>query len=154
MNNRFIDAFRSIQELFQELAAEGKITPEQAAQFDQAQKEIVNYHSWIQGQLEGKTRIELPWKEQAFTEAWKLWTDYKKQQFNYTYKAIGEQGALKDLADLSGGDMSKAIAVIHQSIKKGWKGFFPLQEGNSQSKPAASRQTDYKQNLISRLGGI
>ena len=35
---------------------------------------------------------------------------------------------LKDLADLSGGDMKTAIAIIHQSIKKGWRGFFTLRK--------------------------
>ena len=131
MQKKFVIAFEQIQELFHQLFDDGKVSPEQSELFDYAQKDIINYYNWVQNQLDGNIKVELPWPEPEFTEAWKLWCDFKKQQFNFTYKVIGEQGALKDLADLSNGNMQMGIAIIHQSIKKGWRGFFTLKTENT-----------------------
>ena len=153
MQKQFIRAFGQIQELFQQLSDAGHVSQEQAELFDQNQKVVVNYHSWVKQQLEGSIKVELPWTEPEFEEAWKLWRDFKKQQFNFTYKPIGEQGALKDLADLSNGNVQTAIAIIHQSIKKGWRGLFALREDKALKKQISdTRNTDYKQQLLNRMG--
>lgn len=150
MISDYTKAVGQLQELFQELADQGKISPEQAEQFDHSQKVLINFHAWVQNQLDGNIKVELPWDDPRFTEVWKLWKDFKKQQFNFAYKAIGEQGALKDLADLSHGDMGVAIQIIYQSIKKGWKGFFAIRSipGNE---PVGNRNMDYKQQLLNRM---
>ena len=150
---QYVKAVGQLQELFQELAEEGKITDPQAGRYNQSQKILINFHSWVRSQLEGKIKVELPWEDIRFAETWKLWTNFKKEQFQFEYKQIGEQGALKDLVDLSGGDMEKAIEIIHQSIKKGWKGFFELKIQNAITKKLVDKcQTDYKQQLMNRLG--
>ena len=150
---QYVKAVGQLQELFQELAEEGKITEGQAGRYDQSQKILVSFHSWIRNQLDGNIKVELPWEDDRFTQAWKLWTNFKKEQFQFAYKQIGEQGALKDLVDLSGGNMEKAIEIIHQSIKKGWKGFFDLKDQKAITKKLVDqRQTDYKQQLMNRLG--
>lgn len=154
MQQQFIKSFGAIQKLFHQLQAEGKITPEQAQLFNDSQKSIVNFHSWVKNQLSGNIKVELPWSKKEFVEAWKLWRQFKKQQFKFTYQPIGEQGALKDLADLSGGEMNTAIAIIHQSIKKGWRGFFELKQQKTITKQLVeSQNTDYKQQLLNRLNG-
>jgi len=150
MVKEYIKAVGQLQELFQELADEDKITIDQAERFDQSQKVLINFHSWIKDQLEGNIKVELPWEDPRFTEAWKLWKEFKKQQFSFTYKPIGEQGALKDLADLSCNNMDMAIQIIHQSIKKGWKGLFGLQKTTTKN-IVDSRQIDYKQQLLNRM---
>lgn len=150
---QYVKAVGQIQQLFQEMAAEGKITDRQAGRFDHSQKILVNFHSWLRNELDGNVKVELPWDDDRFAEVWKLWTNFKKEQFQFAYKQIGEQGALKDLVDLSGGDMGKAIEIIHQSIKKGWKGFFELKTQNTITKKLVDqRQNDYKQQLMNRLG--
>ena len=150
---QYVKAVGQLQELFQELAAEGKISPRQAGRFDHSQKILVNFHSWLRSQLDGNTKVELPWEDDRFVEAWTLWTNFKKEQFQFSYKPISEQGALKDLTDLSEGNMEKAIEIIHQSIKKGWKGFFELKVQNAITKKLVDqRQIDYKQQLMNRLG--
>ena len=153
MHSKFVKAFGQIQELFQQLQSEGKISDEQAELFDGSQKDIINYHTWIKKQLEGNIKVELPWDDPEFEKAWKLWRDFKKQQFKFTYKPIGEQGALKDLSDLSSGNMKTAIAIIYQSIKKGWRGFFPLRQNIITKKVVEQQNVDYKQQLLNRLGG-
>ena len=153
MISQYVKAVGQLQELFQELVNEGKISDRQAGRFDHCQKILVNFHSWIKNELDGNLKIELPWEDEIFAEAWKLWTNFKREQFQFAYKQIGEQGALKDLVDLSGGDMEKAIEIIHQSIKKGWKGFFDLKDQKAITKNLVDRrQTDYKQQLMNRLG--
>ncbi|MBV5313676.1 MAG: hypothetical protein JZU47_10295 [Prolixibacteraceae bacterium] len=153
MISEYVKAVGQLQELFQVLADEGKITESQANSYNQYQKVLINFHSWVRNQTEGDLKVELPWNEPQFSQCWKLWMDYKKQQFQFTYKLIGEQGALKDLVELSGGNMEKAIAIVHQSIRKGWKSFYELQEQNSITKNLVDkRQVDYKNHLMNRLG--
>lgn len=124
----YTKAVGQLQELFQELADEGKISIDQAGRFDQSQKVLINFHSWIQNQLEGNIKVDLPFPDEQFAEKWKLWKDFKKQQFNFTYKPIGEEAAIKNLFDLSSGKVQEAIAIIQQSIDHGWAGFYPLKE--------------------------
>jgi hypothetical protein len=140
-----------LQELFQELSDEGKITPDQAERFDASQKVLVNFHEWTRNQLEGNFKVELPWEDPKFTEAWKLWTAYKKQQFNFRYKPIGEQSALQHLAELSGGFMDTAIAILKQSRDNGWAGLFELKQPKPAKANNEPRNVDYKQNLFNRL---
>lgn len=153
MISQYAIAVNQLQKLFEELANEGKITANQATSYNQSQKVLVNFNTWVRKQLDVNAQVELPWKDQKFTEAWRLWTNFKKEQFQFSYKQISEQGALKDLTELSAGDMDKAIAIIHQSIKKGWKGFFELKSQDTITKKLVDqRQSDYKQQLMNRLG--
>lgn len=62
-----------------------------------------------------------------FLPVWELWKEYKSEQWKFKYKSvITEQGAVSDLVKLSDGDEDTAIAIINQSINRGWKGFFKL----------------------------
>lgn len=78
-----------------------------------------------------------------FMPHWELWRAFKKEQFKFTYKPIGEQMAIDGLFEMAGGNEAMAFAIIKQSIKQGWKGFFDLKtesngkvnQGNTQ-KPA------------------
>jgi len=149
MRKKFIKAFGQVQELFQELVDQGKISPDQANRFNNAQREIVKFDNWMVSQQEAKLNIALPWEDEKFKETWILWRNFKKEQFKFTYKPIGEQGALKDLADLSGGDMNIAIQIIHQSIKKGWKGFFALKENKKEVEQ--QNLNSHKSSLYTRL---
>lgn len=153
MISQYVKAVGQLQELFQQLADSGKIDDHQACQYDDSQKVLINFHSWVRNQLSGNSKVEMPWEDPRFAEAWKLWTNFKKEQFQFAYKQIGEQGALKDLVDLSGGEMEKAIEIIHQSIRKGWKSFYVLQEQKAITKKLVHEQNDdYKQQLMNRLG--
>ncbi len=76
---------------------------------------------------EKKEEINFPWDDERFIQVWNFWKEYKKQQHRFTYKQIGEQGALNDLYEISKGKIETAMLIIKQSIQKGWKGFFELQ---------------------------
>lgn len=152
MNSKFVKAFGSIQDLFQQLNNNGKVSPKQAELFDEAQKDIINYHSWVKNQLDGNIKAVLPWDAPEFIEAWKLWKNFKKEK-GFTYKPIGEQSALSHLQELSKGDMNTAIEILKRSRGNGWSGMFPLPAKSSTKRLVQNQNDDYKQQLISRLGG-
>ena len=71
--------------------------------------------------------ITFPFDSEIFKKYWSLWLDFKKEQFNFTYKSnISIQAALNELVKLSNGQEQTAIKIIEQSIAKGWQGFFQL----------------------------
>lgn len=47
---------------------------------------------------------------------------------------LGWKGFLKNLAEYSGNDPEKAVAVIRQSIGNEWQGIFPLKDSSAGSK--------------------
>lgn len=61
-----------------------------------------------------------------FLEVWEGWKAFKKQQFRFTYKPIGEQDAIDHLYELSGGNEKMAALIIKQSRVNGWRGLFDL----------------------------
>jgi len=77
-------------------------------------------------------KIIYPWNEDEFLQVWEFWKRFKKEQFAFTYKPIGEQGALGKLSELSDGKVETAMLIIKQSIQNGWKGLFELKGDKSQ----------------------
>lgn len=76
-----------------------------------------------------KQKVVLPWESATFLIAWKQWKEYKQAEHNFKYKSpISEQGALKELSELSEGFEENAIKIISKSISKSWKGFFKLKD--------------------------
>lgn len=73
------------------------------------------------------TNLKNPFSEN-FTPRWERWKAFKKEQFRFTYKPIGEQGALDKLYRLSSGDEGIAHQIIEEAIANGWKGFFELKQ--------------------------
>jgi hypothetical protein len=71
--------------------------------------------------------IIYPFDSDEFKKYWSLWVEFKKEQFNFTYKSnISIQATLNDLVKLSNGKEDIAIKIIEQSITKGWQGLFNL----------------------------
>lgn len=67
-------------------------------------------------------------------------------------KPLTEKAAelnLKDLQQLSGGDEKMMVAIISQSIKRGWQGFYALKEAQ-----AAPRRNDSMEDLINELSKL
>ncbi len=85
--------------------------------------------------------IQFPWPGEKFLEAWTLWKKFKKEQFRFSYKKIAEQAALKELTELSLGSEDVAIAIINQSISKGWQGLFELKLQTTQNGNRKTQRT-------------
>jgi len=76
--------------------------------------------------------ITFPFDSDVFKKYWSLWVEFKKEQFNFTYKSnISIQATLNELVKLSNGQEQIAIKIIEQSIAKGWQGLFQLKTENN-----------------------
>lgn len=90
--------------------------------------------------------IMFPFDSDEFKKYWSLWVDFKKEQFNFTYKSsISLQAALNELTKLAEGREDLAIKIIMQSINNSWKGLFKLKtenNGNTNYSKQAAKVTD------------
>jgi len=69
-------------------------------------------------------------------EKWKVlikkWLDYKKSQFNFSYKATNTLEVFyNSLLKKSNNDYQKAIEIIENSIASGYQGIFKLKENKN-----------------------
>lgn len=77
-----------------------------------------------------------------FKNYWLQWKTYKDGEFKFKYKTIqSEQSAINELVSLSKGVKENAIAIINQSMAKGWKGFFELKNFNNGTNTTANKST-------------
>lgn len=80
-----------------------------------------------------------PFSEE-FMVAWEFWKKFKKEQFYFSYKPIGEQAAIDDLFEISGGNEQEAKLIIKNAIVKGWRGLFPIKHNTNGQQPATNEQ--------------
>ncbi|VDH16730.1 Uncharacterised protein [Algoriella xinjiangensis] len=89
-----------------------------------------------------KEKAEMPFPSKEFDAQWTLWKMYRKKNHKFQFVNIAsEQRELSKLKNESGNDEKTAIAMITQSIDKGWKGFFPLK--NKTEKLQTSSQGEF-----------
>lgn len=87
--------------------------------------------------------VILPWDTQNFKAQWSHWKIFKSKEFGFKYKSIqSEQAALTELSNKANGDEKTAIAIIHQSMANGWKGFFQLKNNNNGNRNNNQPRTD------------
>ena len=79
-----------------------------------------------------------------FLNDWKIWIDFKKTNFKFTYKTIeSEQIAFNRLYKISNENQSTAREIINVSIANGYKGLFELKT-NQNAKPTNQQlQNEY-----------
>ena len=99
--------------------------------------------SKVKEKKEKETKVNMPFDGDEFLQVWEFWKKFKKEQFAFTYKPIGEQGALSSLYEKSGGKVETAMLIIKQSIQNGWKGFFELK--------GAAKSEEYDREEVYRL---
>ena len=95
--------------------------------------------------------VVYPFHTERFSDAWNFWLKFKKDSFRFTYKTpISEQTALKQLFEISNGKEETALSIIENSVANGYKGLFPLKNGNN-GNGNSGISTDYVQKLKERL---
>jgi len=67
-----------------------------------------------------------PFNSDNFLQVWEYWKAYKKEQFKFTYKPMGEQAALKALGEDSGYNEELAVQMINRAMANGYRGIFPI----------------------------
>lgn len=104
-----------------------------------------------------KPTVVLPYPSAEFARQWQLWKTYRHNEHSQNYQsAESEQAALVQLNNLAQGKQTTAIAILHQSISKGWKGLFEIKpQGNAGKKPASKSKVkysdDFKRKIAQRL---
>lgn len=74
-----------------------------------------------------KEGIIFPFHSDKFKNLWKVWKEYKSEEFNFKYKSSqSEQAALMQLFNKSDQNEELANLIIFNAIAGGWKGFFAL----------------------------
>lgn len=73
-----------------------------------------------------REEVILPFEENEFREVWELWLQERRDRRLKAFTPRGEQAALHDLYQMSNQNHETAIAIIKQSISKGWQGLFPI----------------------------
>ena len=98
---------------------------------------------------EGKSEIAkneepelvFPFETKNFKAQWDHWKVFKKKEFRFNYKSLqSEQAALTELANKSNGDEKTAIAIMHQSMANGWKGFFEIKKNKNETVTKTNKQ--------------
>lgn len=89
-----------------------------------------------------------PFSEE-FLIAWNYWKAFKKEQFRFVYKPMGEQAAIDDLFEISKGDEQTAKLIIKQSLVKGWRGLFEI-KNTGNGKPDTESRKDLVDVLSTR----
>ena len=104
-----------------------------------------------------KPKIVYPFDTETFSEQWAIWKDYKANEHGFKYKtAVSEQAALSSLGTLSKYDEATAIAIMHQSMANGWKGFFEENTTHGSTKqPSGKGESSYsdafKRKIVGRV---
>ena len=108
-----------------------------------------------------KTVLVYPFESDSFLTQWNLWKDYKNKEFRFNFKSIqSEQAALTELSNKAKQSEDIAIAIIHQSMANGWKGFFELKtdfdNGKQKSTTSTGKKTvsysdDFQQKIAGKL---
>ena len=88
-----------------------------------------------------KKEIEYPFPTKEFKAGWDLWKAYRKKKDKFQYfDEVSEKKALTELFNLSKQNQATSLAIIRQSIDKGWKGFFELKNTtNGNNEPNSNR---------------
>ena len=71
--------------------------------------------------------INYPYRGEEFLKKWNDWKAHRRAFDKFKYTPQSEKAALTKLKKLAKSE-ARAIAIIDQSIEKGWKGFFPLKQ--------------------------
>lgn len=99
--------------------------------------------------------VIMPFETETFKAQWQVWKVFRKKEHRFEYKTtISEQAALKELSEFAEGNEKTAIAIIHQSIAKGWKGFFELKNqphGTGQQQNTGNSKTKYSADFLSKI---
>ncbi len=95
--------------------------------------------------------LKFPFTTKEFMDIWELWKEYRKEHKKPDYKVIGEQGALAEVSNKANGNEEIAIKIIHQSINKGWTGFYELKTDNKSNESHKEKTANAVSEALSDL---
>ena len=72
----------------------------------------------------------------CFSDLWNEWLDYKDEIKKQYKTQRGAKSSFTQLKNLSGGDYFKAKAILEQSYRKSWDGFYDIKDWDSNNSPS------------------
>ena len=119
---------------------------------DLIEDDLVNPEIEQRKKVAQKKEIEYPFPTKEFKAGWDLWKAYRKKKDKFQYfDEVSEKKALSELFNLSKMNESTALAIIRQSIDKGWKGFFELK--NTTNGTTNNSNIGFSSNGNSKVSG-
>lgn len=76
----------------------------------------------------------------CFSDLWNEWLDYKDEIKKQYKTQRGAKSSFTQLKNLSGGDYFKAKAILEQSYRKSWDGFYDIKDWDSNNYPSLFSQ--------------
>jgi len=111
---------------------------------------IINKNE-IKGGMGENKNIIYPFASENFKIQWSIWKDYKSKEFKFNFKTLqSEQAQLTALNNLSNQNELTAIAIMHQSMANGWKGFFELKNSDNGKSTSKDIAKQYSDDFVSR----
>ncbi len=91
--------------------------------------------------------LKLPFDTPAFREVWVDYRTYREEQkMPRLTGGMQEAEALRQLANLARGSEAHALAIVKQTIGKGWKDFYKLDEQRQQPAHNVNQHAVYPRN--------
>ena len=119
---------------------------------DLIEDDLVNPEIEQRKKVAQKKEIEYPFPTKEFKAGWDLWKAYRKKKDKFQYfDEESEQKALTELFNLSKQNQATSLAIIRQSIDKGWKGFFELK--NTTNGTTNNSNIGFSSNGNSKVSG-
>lgn len=128
LTNRRVAAHRKNETQKVTLAALQKALPEEEEEEELKDKIPPNPPRWRE------PKKSYPYPEQLNAEAWDEWKAYRSEMRFKAYAPTerSEGAAITELINLSGGNHTRQMQIVKQSMAKGWKGLFELKGGSGQ----------------------
>ncbi|EPJ7225824.1 DNA replication domain protein [Klebsiella variicola] len=130
LTNRRVAAHRKNETQKVTLAALQKSLPEEEEEEEEEVKDKIPPNP-PRGREQKKS---YPYPEQLNAEAWDEWKAYRSEMRFKAYAPTerSEGAAITELINLSGGNHTRQMQIVKQSMAKGWKGLFELKGGSGQ----------------------
>lgn len=98
--------------------------------------------------------VQLPWNDDQFIEKWSEWLQFRSERRLARYVPTGLKRTFSMLIRDSNNNVQTAIAMIDQSLEKGWQGIFPLkQQNNGQNNKGSFGEKSIPQTVNQRPFG-
>ncbi|HBR8048123.1 DNA replication domain protein [Klebsiella pneumoniae] len=130
LTNRRVAAHRKNETQKVTLAALQKALPEEEEEEEEEVKDKIPPNP-PRGR---EAKKSYPYPEQLNAEAWDEWKAYRSEMRFKAYAPTerSEGAAITELINLSGGNHTRQMQIVKQSMAKGWKGLFELKGGSGQ----------------------
>ncbi len=130
LTNRRVAAHRKNETQKVTLAALQKALPEEGEEEEEEVKDKIPPNP-PRGREPKKS---YPYPDQLNAEAWDEWKAYRSEMRFKAYAPTerSEGAAITELINLSGGNHTRQMQIVKQSMAKGWKGLFELKGGSGQ----------------------